>query len=508
MADPPWWTGATIYQIYPRSFLDTTGNGIGDLNGVRARLGYLSDLGIDAIWLSPFYTSPMADYGYDVSNYRDVDPLFGSLHDFDGLLAEAHDRGLRVVVDWVPNHTSSQHPWFLESRSSRDNPKRDWYIWRDGDGPSAPPNNWRAAFGGGAWTWDSQTAQWYLHLFLPEQPDLNWRNPEVATEMANVVRFWLDRGVDGFRADAIHCLGKDPAMPDQSLDLGLPQSSLNNDPSTHGILRTFRQLVDSYPGDRMIVGEVYLFSPEQVATYYGHHDELHLAMNFSPFHAPWTAAAWREQVELVRRYVDPVGWPTWGIGNHDHPRPRTRFGGSEVNARAAAVLLLGLRGTAFLYAGDELGLEDAIIPPARRVDPGGRDGCRAPIPWEDSPTYGWATSEPWLPWPPDPDTHNAAAEAARAGSTMQLYRRLLAARRASPALRTGDFEWLPSSASTLAWQRACPGDRRIVAVNFGETTERLDMTGTVNISSTARDEGTAFSGYLDPYEAVVLSPAR
>jgi alpha-glucosidase len=288
-ANELWWKTGVIYQIYPRSFADSNGNGIGDLEGIRRRLDHLTWLGVDAVWLSPFYRSPMADFGYDVADYCDVDPLFGSLGDFDRLLAEAHERNLKVIVDWVPNHTSDKHPWFLEASSGRNNPKRDWYVWRDGS-PDSPPNNWRRSFGKGpAWTWHEATEAWYLHLFLPQQPDLNWTNPEVVDAMHGVLRFWLDRGVDGFRMDVVHAIGKDPALPDLR---GAEKSHvmLNSDEGSQRHIREFRALLDTYPGERMMVGEVYILDTARVASYCAG-DQLHLAFNFPPIWAPWTAEA-------------------------------------------------------------------------------------------------------------------------------------------------------------------------------------------------------------------------
>jgi alpha-glucosidase len=505
----PWWRSAVFYQIYPRSFADSDGDGVGDLEGIRSHLDHLEWLGVDAVWICPFYRSPMADFGYDVSDYCDVDPLFGTLDDFDRLLAEAHERGIRVIVDWVPNHTSDRHPWFLESRSSRDNPRRDWYVWRDGGGPDRRPNNWRAAFGGDAWTWDDATAQWYLHLFLPEQPDLNWRNPAVASAMQDTLRFWLDRGVDGFRVDVVQGLLKDPALPDDPSGSLLPHSAVNDCPDTHAVLRELRSLVDSWPGDRVLVGEVYLLSTRQVAAYFGHGDELHLAFDFTPLFAPWDAAAWRVQLETTMAEMGPIGaWPTWTLSNHDNPRHRTRYGGSEARARAAAVLLLTLPGVPFLYAGEELGLEDAAVDPSRVVDPGGRDPCRAPLPWNALPDHGWATDDPWLPWPPEPETRNVADLVADDGSILHLYRRLLAARRAAPALQTGAFEALPAAEPVLAYVRGAGAGRRAVLVNF--TTEaahvRLGGEWDLEVASDGRGEGRPFSGALQGDTAVVLRP--
>jgi len=330
----PWWKTAVFYQIYPRSFCDASGDGVGDLEGVRRHLDHLVWLGVDALWLSPFYRSPMRDFGYDVADHCAVDPLFGTLADFDRLLAEAHARGLRVLVDWVPNHTSDQHPWFVESRASRASRRRGWYVWRDGS-PDRPPNNWRAAFTNGpAWTWDAATRQWYLHLFLPEQPDLDWSHPEVGAAMHATLRFWLDRGVDGFRMDVIHLIGKDPALPDVPAErAAIPACALHDDPRTHPLLRRIRRVLEEYPGERVMLGEVALPWTEKVAGYYGEGDELHLAFNFAPLFAPWEAAAWRARVGEVAACFDPrAAWPTWALSNHDNRRQRTRYG-SEARAR-------------------------------------------------------------------------------------------------------------------------------------------------------------------------------
>ncbi len=510
-AGVPWWQTAVFYQIYPRSFLDTNADGVGDLEGIRRRLDHLVWLGVDALWISPFYRSPMKDYGYDVSDYCDVDPMFGSLADFDRLLADAHARGLRVIVDWVANHTSDQHPWFREARASRQSQKRDWYVWRDGS-PEQPPNNWRAAFTRGpAWTWDTATRQWRLHLFLPEQPDLNWENPEVVAAMHATLRFWLDRGVDGFRMDVIHCIGKDPALPNVPAERAIiPACALNDFESTHALLRDIRRVLEAYPGERVMVGEVAVPWTEVVARYYGQGDELHLAFNFSPLFAPWQEDAWREQIERAARELDPRNaWPTWVLSNHDNKRHRTRYG-SEARARAAAVLLLGLRGTPFLYAGEELGLEDAQVPPNRVLDPGGRDGCRAPIPWETGATHGWPTIDPWLPWPPEAEQRCVAALRADPASILHLYRRLLAARRASPALREGSLAMLAAPAGVLAWERTHTSDRRVVLVNFTERSAEVALAGSlrVEVASDGCGEGGAFSGALGPDTALLLRPLR
>jgi alpha-glucosidase len=498
----PWWQTGVFYQIYPRSFADSSGDGVGDLEGICGKLDYLAWLGVDAVWLSPIYPSPMADFGYDVSDYGAIDPRFGDFATFDRLLDEAHARGLRVVLDWVPNHTSDQHPWFKESRASRDNPKRDWYIWRD------EPNNWVAAFSNDpAWTFDERTGQWYLHLFLPQQPDLNWANPQVEQAMQGVLRFWLDRGVDGFRADVIHLIGKDPTLPDDPPEvMGMSRVSFHHHPSTHELLRGIREVLDSYPGERMIVGEINLENGAKIAEYYGRGDQLHLAFNFVPLYAEWDAEVWRAVISDMEAEYRPVeAWPTWVLSNHDQPRHRTRYG-TAARARAAAVLLLTLRGTPFLYAGEELGLEDAEIPPERVVDPGGRDGCRAPIPWDGSPTHGWASADAWLPWPPEPDRRNAEALRHGPGSILQLYRRLLACRKASPALRSGDFALLDAPEGVLAYVRLHAAGPHAVLINFTDQPQDAPVDGVwrVEVASDADGEGTIYSGVLGSTQAMVL----
>ncbi|MBV8463857.1 MAG: DUF3459 domain-containing protein [Acidimicrobiales bacterium] len=532
----PWWRRAVIYQIYPRSFADSNGDGVGDLNGIRAHLPDLAWLGVDAVWLSPFFPSPMVDFGYDVADYCDVDPVFGTLDDFDRLVDEAHELGLRVIIDWVPNHSSDQHPWFVDARASRDSAHRNWYVWRDARPDGRPPNNWRSTFhmSEPAWTWDETTSQWYLHLFEVGQPDLNWDEPAVEAAMHDVLRFWLDRGVDGIRADVIHCIGKDPALPDDPPELeGIPHSATNDVPITHGRLRTLRRLMDGYPGDRMMVGEVFLFSPDAVASYYGRGDELHLAFNFKPLFTPWWPSRWQETIsETVRAMAGRDAWPTWVLANHDNARPRTRYDRaaarhgetpegrarrSEARVRAASVLLLTLRGTPFLYQGDELGLEDAAIPPERAVDPGDRDGTRAPMPWTADPDHGWPTRaghEPWLPFPPEAEARNHASLRQDPGSILHLHRRLLALRKRTPALTDGDFALLAGPEGTLAFRRGLGADRRVVMVNF--TGEEIDLTDSgdlagartfeVELSSDDAGEDGPFSGRLRPDQAVVLRP--
>ncbi len=502
----PWWQSAVVYQVYPRSFADASGDGVGDLRGLAHRLDDLAWLGVDAVWLSPIFLSPMADYGYDVADYREIDPLFGTLADLDHLLTELHDRGMRLLLDLVPNHTSSQHLWFLESRSSRDNPRRDWYVWRDPAEGGGPPNNWIAAFTGKpAWTLDEATGQYYLHCFLPEQPDLNWANPLVEEAMHDVVRFWLDRGIDGFRIDVVHLIGKDPRLPDDPPDrAGVPHFAINDDPSVHPLLRRLRAVMDRYPGDRVTVGEISL-STRRIAAYYGDHDELHLSFNFPPLLSPWEAGAWRAAIDRTIESLDPVGaWPTWVIGNHDSVRPRTRYG-SDARARAAAVLVLTLRGTPFLYAGDELGLEDAVVRGSHVLDPGGRDGCRAPIPWDPEPPHGWDGATPWLPFPPHAGEKCAVVQRDDPGSTLWLHHDMLALRRESDALRSGTFAWLDAPDGVLVFERVADDDRRVVCVSFVSEGREVDVQGTIQVSSVPGRAGEPFDGHLLPDEAVVLA---
>jgi alpha-glucosidase len=504
----PWWQRGVFYQIYPRSFADASGDGVGDLAGIAERLDHAAWLGVDALWISPFYRSPMRDFGYDVSDYCDVDPVFGTLADFDRVLEAAHARGLRVIVDFVPAHTSSEHPWFVEARRSRESEKRDWYVWRDPAPGGGVPNNWRATFDptAPAWTWDEATGQYYLHSFLPEQPDLNWEHPPVTEAMHDALRFWLDRGVDGFRIDVAHNIGKDPTLRDVEEPLAkIPHSALNDDPRTHVHLRGIRRLLDGHPGERMAVGEVFLLQTERVGAYYGRGDELHLCFNFPPLFAAWEADAWRRCIDDASRTFDPVdAWPSWVLSNHDFPRHRTRYASLE-RARAAALLLLGLRGTPFLYMGEELGLEDAQVPPDRVVDPGGRDGCRAPLPWTRAPGHGWSDAA-WLPFPPDAGARSVEAQRDDPASVLHLYRRLLAARRASPALCVGDQTWQDAPEGVLAWRRSAGGDSRIVIVNFRSRPAQIG-TGRglrIEVASDGQGEGGVFDGTLGPDRALWL----
>lgn len=510
-----WWKTGVIYQIYPRSFADSNGDGVGDLAGVIEHVGHLADtLGVDALWLSPFYPSPMKDFGYDVADYCNVDPLFGDLPTFDRLLGEAHARGLRVIIDWVPNHTSDRHPWFLQSRSSREDPRRDWYVWRDANPDGSPPNNWLAAFGGPAWEWDESTGQYYLHSFLPEQPDLNWRNPAVEQAMFDTVRFWMDRGVDGLRIDVAHHIMKDPELRDNPpapriddrpfKSLGEYDSQLHvNDkghPDVHGVFRRLRRLLDSYDGERFAVGEIHIFDFEEWASYYGaRSDELHMPYNFSLLWQPWNALRFRRLVDRLEAVLPSGAWPNYVLGNHDEPRLASRFGAAE--ARVAAMLLLTLRGTPTLYYGDELGLPDTPIPRHLQQDPWAlrvegvpsRDGCRTPMPWDGTRNAGFSppdTPTLWLPISEDHRARSVQSQLEDPGSILNLYRRLLAYRRSSPVLQRGSYQSLASDEDCFCYLRSYGGRSVVTALNFSREARPAGLP----ISGVGR---VVFSTFLD-----------
>jgi len=492
MADRLWWRDGVVYQIYPRSFADATGDGVGDLEGIRRHLDHLVWLGVDAIWLSPIYPSPMADFGYDVADYCDVDPLFGTLADFDRLVADAHARHIRVILDWVPNHTSDRHPWFLESRADRVNPKRRWYVWADGKPDGSPPNNWVSIFGGPAWELDPTTGQFYLHSFLKEQPDLDWRNPELVEAMHGVLRFWLERGVDGFRIDVIHRIAKHPELPDNPEIPGAAgyggQHHVHdeNHPDIHAMLQDIRSVLDAHP-ERMMVGEVYLFDPDEVGRYYGRDDELHLAFNFSFLRSPWDAAVFRREIERFERALPAGAWPDHVLSNHDVPRHASRYDHplyGDARARVAAMMLLTLRGTPFLYYGEEIGMRNVEIPPDRLRDPLAwtlhptlsRDPERTPMRWEASePGCGFSAGEPWLPLGPQPPGTDVASQQADRASLLWLYKNLLALRRASPALRRGSWRALDAPEGVLAYERDAGDQRARVALNFSDAARSVDF---------------------------------
>jgi alpha-glucosidase len=506
----PWWKTAVVYQVYPRSFADADGDGVGDLPGILSQVDHLAGLGIDCVWMSPFYESPMSDNGYDVSDHCAVDPVFGTLEDFDALVAALHERGIRLIVDFVPNHVSSDHPWFVEAVSDPESERRGWFIWADPAPDGGPPFNWTASFTkGSAWELDERSGQYYLHLFLPEQPDVNWSNPAVEAAQHEVLRFWLDRGVDGFRIDVVNAIGKDPEPRDVPERMeGIAHVVLTHHETAMPLIRRIRALVDPPELDRLVVGEVVTGDLEQQASYCGEGDGVSCTVNFVSVGVNWARDEWHLLLAgMEDAYADhEATWPSYVLSNHDNPRHRTRYGGSEARARSAAILLLTVRGTPSLYQGEELGLEDAIIPAGTEIDPGGRDGCRAPIPWTVEEPHGWG-ADTWLPFPPDASARSVEAQRADSESVLALYKEVLAARKASPALQQGTLEMLAGTDDVLAYRRVHGTDERIVAVNFGDAPADVsDLTGTVVVRSTGRGAGEPFDGRLGPDEAVVLQP--
>ncbi|MDT0412125.1 MULTISPECIES: glycoside hydrolase family 13 protein [Streptomyces] len=514
-----WWREAVIYQVYPRSFADANGDGMGDLAGVRARLPHLRDLGVDAVWLSPFYASPQADAGYDVADYRAVDPMFGDLHDADGLLREAHALGLRVIVDLVPNHSSDQHEWFKRALAEGPgSPLRERYHFRAGRGENGelPPNDWESVFGGPAWT-RTADGEWYLHLFAPEQPDFNWEHPAVHDEFRSVLRFWLDMGVDGFRIDVAHGLVKAPGLPDvggaeQVKLLGNGATPYFDQDGVHEIYRSWRRVLDEYDGARVFVAEAWTPTVERTA-HYVRPDELHQAFNFQYLSTDWSAPALREVIDRTLAAMRPVGAPaTWVLSNHDVTRHTTRFGnppglGTQLRtpgdralglrrARAATLLMLGLPGSAYLYQGEELGLPDVVdLPDEVRQDPsyfraagqdGFRDGCRVPLPWtREGSSYGFGSGGSWLPQPAEWGGLSVEAQTGAAGSTLEFYRAALALRRAQPALGAGtEVTWLDAPEGVLALRReAADGRPVVVTAHTGSAPVTVPSPGEALLSS-------------------------
>ena len=510
-----WWQRAIIYQIYPRSFQDTNGDGIGNLEGVRRRLDHLQKLGIDTIWLSPIFPSPMADFGYDVADYGDIDGRFGTMADFDRLIADVHARGMRLVLDFVPNHSSDQHPWFIQSRSAKDNPKRDWYIWHDAKSDGSPPNNWMSHFGGRAWTLDAATGQYYLHSFLKEQPDLNWRNPEVEQAMFDVLRFWLRKGVDGFRVDVIWCLIKDehlrdnPPNPNWKAGMG-DRARLNSiyecdRPEMMSLVQKMRGVLDAYPGDRLLIGEIYLPLDRLVAYYGPALRGAQMPYNFLLIGPPWTAPDVAKIVADYNGALPDGAWPNWVLSNHDQSRIGTRIGPAQ--ARVAAMLLLTLRGTPTIYYGEEIGMLDTPVPPDRIEDPSekrqpgigfGRDPERTPMPWDASPTGSFTTGHPWLPLG-DHAAINVAAEAGDPRSMLALYERLIALRKTHPALVGGGIEKVAANGAVMSFERRLAAARIVVLLNFSGTpcSAPLPAAGRVLVSTNLSRDGQVVTGHLD-----------
>ncbi len=523
--EPAWWQREALYQIYPRSFQDSDGDGIGDLPGVMARLDYLAWLGIGAVWLSPVYRSPMLDFGYDIADFTSIDPLFGTLDDFDRLLAGLHARGMRLILDFVPNHTSDRHPWFIAARSSRTNPQRDWYVWSDPAADGGPPNNWLSRFGGSAWQSDETTGQFYYHAFLKEQPDLNWRNPDVRRAMADVLRFWLARGVDGLRVDASAVLIEDDLLrddpPNPDFDERTPPPErltrrfTDDRPETLECLGELRRVVDEFD-DRVLLGEVQ-GATDRIARFYSMDSQLllDLPLNFLLLDTPWDAVSMQAAIDAYVEVVPPDAWPDWILGSHDKPRIASRIG--DAQARSAAVLLLTLRGTPIFYAGDEVGMRDVEVPPERvqdpfeRLVPGyglNRDPERAPMRWDAARNAGFTTGRPWLPVGPGVKRCNVAAQSADQASLLSLYRRLLALRRREPALVAGEYEPVRNQGTVLAFCRRRDDRRLLIALNMGSAAREFEFggRGELVLSTELANEGRRVERalQLQAHEAVIL----
>ena len=521
-ASREWWRKAVIYENHLPSFRDGNGDGIGDLDGLIASLGYLGNgLGVTAIWTGPFFRSPLRDQGFDITDHTDVDPVFGNLETVDRLLDAAHSRGIKIIIDYVPNHTSDRHPWFVQSRSSRDNPKRDWYVWTDAASGRSAPNNWVSEAGGSSWEWDEHTGQFYLHSHLVEQPDLNWRNPEAREAMLDVLRFWLDRGVDGFRVDVAHMLMKDPQLRDNPpspdatpniYDIQHPDFSSQlhvNDrmhPDLHGCLREMRKVLDGYDGDRVIVGEVEAMDWARWAAFFGEDlDQLHLPFAFKLVETPWRAPELASALGGLYAALPEGAWPCLALGNHDRPRLATRLG--RLQARVAAMLLLTLRGTPTIFYGDELGMVDQAVPPERQRDffgltAGGasRDPTRTPMPWNQGPNAGFSTGrapELWLPTCREYQTINVEAQLGDDHSSLNLYRQLISLRQSSKALRAGSYLRHPASNNQcLVYARSTGDERKIVALNLTPQPCTLSVgePGVIALSTSIEGSGKPVSG--------------
>jgi alpha-glucosidase len=530
-----WWREAVVYESHLPSLRDGNGDGIGDLHGLIEALDYLAGtLGITAIWVGPFFRSPLLDQGFDIVDHTAVESVFGDLDTVDRLIAEAHGRGVKIVVDYVPNHTSDQHPWFRESRSSRTSAKRDWYVWADAPPGREYPNNWTSEAGGSVWEWDEPTGQFYLHSHLREQPDLNWRNPEVRAAMLDVLRFWLDRGADGVRIDVAHMLMKDPELRDNPLapdaeanryDIQHPdfhgQLHVNDrgHPDLHRVLREIRAVLGEYDGDRVAIGEIETMDWERWARYFGADlDELQLPFAFKLIETPWQARALAESIAGMEAALPPGGWPILAFGNHDRPRLVTRLGRAQ--ARVAAMLLLTLRGTPTMFYGDELGLVDQEVPRERQRDHFGltadgvsRDPTRTPMPWSAGANGGFSTAAPdalWLPVSRDYETQNVETQLADRASMLSLYRALLALRRDSDAVRLGSYAPHPASDEhCLVYTREVDGERKLVALNLSDEprTVAVAQIGTIALSTGLGRTGEAVAGEvtLGPAEGVVIA---
>jgi alpha-glucosidase len=513
-----WWRHGIFYQVYPRSFQDSDADGVGDIKGVIQRLPYLESLGIDAVWLSPIFPSPMADFGYDISDYTGIDPLFGTMEDFDALIEAAHGRGLRIILDLVPNHTSDQHPWFVGSRRSRDNPKRDWYIWRDGRPDGGAPNNWLSEFGGSAWQHDAATDQYYYHAFLKQQPDLNWRNRAVREAIFDVMRFWLARGVDGFRVDVIWHLIKDAEFRDNPQNPhyveGRPPHERiltqysTDQPEVHEVIAGMRSVVDEFAG-RVLIGEVYLPLQRLVAYYGNDLGGAHLPFNFALLSTLWSARSIEKIIHEYEAALPAGAWPNWVLGNHDRPRIASRVG--QEQARVAAMLLLTLRGTPTLYYGDEIGMHQVPIAPDQVRDPFeknvpgigvGRDGCRTPMQWDATGNAGFSAGAPWLPLADDFAHENVVNLNADTKSILNLYKALIALRRKLPQLVTGTYEPVAAQGDLLLYRRKSDSQAVTVALNLGAepvsvTSSSIGFGSKILLSTFLDRESEPIDGVLD-----------
>lgn len=525
----PWWQTGIIYQIYPRSFQDSNGDGVGDLKGILKRLDHLQWLGIEAIWLSPIFPSPMADFGYDVSDYTGIHSLFGNLEDFEELLHAVHARGMKLLLDLVPNHTSNEHPWFLESRSSRDNPKRNWYIWQDARPDGSVPNNWLSVFDGSAWEWDERTRQYYYHAFLKEQPDLNWRNPEVQEAMFNVMRFWLDKGVDGFRVDVLWFIFKDeqlrnnPPNPDYAQHMPTYDQLLavysTDQPEVQYINHKMRSVMEEYQGHRVLIAEVYL-PIKELMIYYGKDNKgAHLPFNFLLLSLPWDAMQIAATIDQYEGALPPQSWPNWVLSNHDRPRIASRVGFQQ--AKVAAMLLLTLRGTPTIYYGDEIGMHDVAIPFDEIKDPQGlnmpdknlsRDPARTPMQWDDSKNAGFTEGAPWLRLDKAYARMNVQGQKEDPHSMLNLYRRLIQLRQSEPSLLTGNYTPVYVDSQLLAFTRRSEGNPSfLIILNLTHRPgyfrkNGFSFNGTVEIATSLEPEGSTVQNMisLDGDEGLVI----
>src|ERR1700730_4518001 len=516
--DKDWWRRGIFYQIYPRSFQDSNADGVGDIKGIIERLPYLKALGVDAVWLSPIFVSPMADFGYDISDYTGIDPLFGTMADFDEMGSVAHEKGLKLILDLVPNHTSDQHPWFVESRSSRENPRRNGYIWRDGRSDDGPPNNWLSEFGGSGWEYDEATRQYYYHAFLAQQPDLNWRNPEVREAIFEVMRFWLRKGVDGFRVDVIWHLIKDAEFrdnpPNPHYREGRPPHEKiltqysTDQPEVHEVIAQMRRVVDAF-GGRVLIGEIYLPLHRLVAYYGNDLTGAQMPFNFALLSTLWSARSIEKIIADYERALPAGAWPNWVLGNHDRPRVASRVGAEQ--ARVAAMLLLTLRGTPTLYYGDEIGMHQVAIAPDQVRDPFeknvpgigvGRDGCRTPVQWNATARAGLSATQPWLPVADDFLHENVVNLDADARSILNLYRALIGLRQKWPQLVSGNYAPIMADGNLLLYRRQSEGKSIAIALNLGAepvsiASAAAGLSGEILLSTSLDRGGEKIDGALD-----------